>query len=73
MNDPTDEYLIKREQMVKEQIAGRGIEDTAVLEAMRYRAARNVCAQKGISATPMMIHRSRFRESKRYLSLMSLH
>lgn len=34
MNNPTDEYLIKREQMVKEQIAGRGIEDTAVLEAM---------------------------------------
>jgi protein-L-isoaspartate(D-aspartate) O-methyltransferase len=35
MIDNSDEFTQKRERMVREQIAGRGIEDTAVLRAMR--------------------------------------
>jgi protein-L-isoaspartate(D-aspartate) O-methyltransferase len=35
MNNCADEFLLDRERMVKEQIAGRGIKDSAVLEAMR--------------------------------------
>jgi protein-L-isoaspartate(D-aspartate) O-methyltransferase len=35
MDNRADEYILEREKMVKEQIAGRGIKDSAVLEAMR--------------------------------------
>ena len=35
MSNHADEFILDRERMVKEQIAGRGIKDPAVLEAMR--------------------------------------